>query len=184
MKTNVLESPASLLLTIALPPTYPTVPPSLTLSFPPTAPTRPPHLSPADFPPLLTALDPTIAESLGTAMVFTLHSSLKESIESLIQSRLDAIADAEEDVKRIQQEEEDRKFAGERVTRAGFLKWREGFLREREQEEEERVREEGVGRGGKGGKGGEEEGKMTGRMLWEGGMVGRGGEEEEEGEGV
>ena len=110
-------------------------------------------------------------------MIFTLISALKESAEQLIRNRLDE-AQAEKDQEAAKAEEaENAKFHGEAVTRDSFLAWRATFRAEMEREEEERrrVEEEGKSRRVK-----IEEGKMTGRELWERGLVGKG--EEEDGE--
>lgn len=115
---------------------------------------------------------------MGQAMVFTLISALKESAELLIGERLNEVQ-AEKDKEAAKAEEaENAKFHGEAVTRESFLAWRAGFRDEVEREEEERrkVEEEGKSRKVK-----IEEGKMSGRELWERGLVGKV-EEEEEGE--
>ena len=70
------------------------------------------------------------------------------------------------------EEEENRKFMGERVTRGVFLEWKERFRSEGEGEAVE------AGAGEK--KRGKGEEKLTGRELWERGLVGR--VEEEVGE--
>ena len=110
-------------------------------------------------------------------MIFTLISALKESAEQLIGERLDE-AQAEKDQEAAKVEEvENAKFHGEAVTRDTFLAWRARFRGEMEREEEERsrVEEEGKSRKVK-----IEEGKMTGREMWERGLVGK--VEEEDGE--
>ncbi|KAL9631713.1 MAG: hypothetical protein Q9164_005736, partial [Protoblastenia rupestris] len=123
-----------------------------------------------------------INDSLGAAMIFTLLSTLKESVEDLIQFRINAVQASKDAEAAKAEEEENRKFAGERVTRERFEDWRERFRREveeqREEEERRRIEEEG---GGKGRKGRVEEVKLTGRQLWERGLVGKV-EEEEDGE--
>lgn len=82
--------------------------------------------------------------------------------------------------KQLLEEEENKKFHGEAVTRESFLRWRKGFRNEVEREEEERRR---VEEEGKSKKVRAEEGKLSGRVLWERGLVGKVEEEgEEEGE--
>ena len=126
---------------------------------------------------LLSSIDETITESTGQAMVFTLISALKESAELLIGERLNE-AQVERDKEAAQLEEaENAKFHGEAVTRESFLAWRTTFREEAEREEEgrRRVEEEGKSK-----KVRMEEGKMSGRELWEKGLVGK--VEEEDGE--
>jgi len=171
-------TPATILLTITLPPTYPDDPPLLDLSAPPNAPKTPLLDIHSDKPTLLTALAPTITENLGMAMIFTLVSALKEHAETLIAAR-QASAQAERDREATEREEEEnRKFHGQAVTRESFWEWRERFRAEAEGREEEKRREREEGEGRRKGGGGEE--RMTGRELWERGMVGKMEEEEEE----
>lgn len=114
-------------------------------------------------------------------MVFTLITTLKEETESLIAERVAAVNAESEQAARAEEEKENAKFYGEKVTRERFLEWRTRFReemeRKREEDEERRREEEGSGRrgagGGKGALGGKEERKMTGRELWEKGLVGK-----------
>lgn len=137
-----------------------------------------PQLSlPEDKPHLLSSIDETINESMGQAMVFTLISALKESAELLIGERLNAVQ-MEKDKEAAKAEEvENAKFHGEAVTKESFLAWRAAFRDEMEREdgEKRRVEDEGKSR-----KARIEEGKMSGRELWERGLVGK--VEEEEGD--
>lgn len=113
---------------------------------------------------------------MGQAMVFTLISALKESAELLIGERLNEVqAEKDREAAKVEQAE-NAKFHGEAVTRESFLAWRSKFREEMEGEEEERrrVEEEGKSR-----KARIEEGKMSGREMWERGLVGRVVEEEE-----
>jgi hypothetical protein len=77
------------------------------------------------------------------------------------------------------EEEENRKFQGEAVTRESFLRWREEFRKEMEEkkkrEEEEKELEDKKKRIPK------EERKLTGKELWQQGLA-KGGDEEDEGE--
>ncbi len=176
---NILIRPlsASLILTVAYPESYPDVAPNLDITFPQNAPRMPQLSLPEDRPHLLSSIDETITESMGQAMVFTLISALKESAELLIGERLNAVQ-AEKDKEAAKAEEvENAKFHGEAVTRESFLVWRARFREEMDREEEERrrVEEEGKSR-----KVRIEEGKMSGRELWEKGLVGK--VEEEDGE--
>lgn len=115
-------------------------------------------------------------------MIFTLISALKESAESLIADRVGAVQEAQDKEAAKAEEAENAKFHGEVVTRERFLEWRRGFReeREREREEEERRRE---GEEGRRGRVRVEEGRLSGRMLWERGLVGKVDEEEGDGDG-
>ncbi len=111
------------------------------------------------------------------AMIFTLVSALKETIEQLILERQDAVQAVKDQEARKAEEVENAKFHGEAVTRESFLKWREKFRAEMEEvrvvEEKEREVETGKRRAVK------DEKRLTGKELWERGMVGK---IEEEGE--
>lgn len=173
----IIHPPATLILTVAYPPSYPDVAPNLDITFPPNAPRLPQLSLPEDKPHLLSSIDETTTESIGQAMIFTLISALKDSAEQLISERLNEVQ-AEKDKEAAKAEEvENAKFHGEAVTRESFLAWRAKFRDEMDREEEERrrVEEEGKSR-----KVRIEEGKMSGRELWERGLVGK--VEEEEGE--
>ena len=184
--TDIEPFPATLLLTISLPASYPTTAPSLSLTLPPSSPHPLPYLSlpTPDGPHLLTLLSPTITENLGTAMIYTLLLTLKDLTEGLILERATAVQEARDREKRMREEEEMRKFEGEKVSAGVFERWRAGFRREMMEEEEEGKRREEEKSGGKGGKreGGEGR-RLTGREMWEKGLVGREEEAEEEGEG-
>lgn len=114
------------------------------------------------------------------AMIFTLVTVLKDAAELLIAERQNAkqaLADAE--AAKIE-EEENRKFQGQAVTRESFLAWRAGFQAEMEErkrgEEEAREAEEKQKRVKK------EERKLTGKELWQQGLVGKVDEDEDEGD--
>jgi hypothetical protein len=128
---------------------------------------------------LLEALQPTIEENMGMAMVFTLVSTLKDSAELLIAERQQAVQAVKEVAAREAEEVENAKFHGTAVTRDSFLEWREKFRREMEEAEkrrqEEALAEEKKKRAAK------EEVRLSGRQLWERGLAGRG-EEEDDGE--
>lgn len=74
---------------------------------------------------LLEALQPTIEENMGMAMVFTLVSFLKESAELLMAERANAVQAQKEVEAAKAEEEENRKFQGTAVTPQSFLEWRE-----------------------------------------------------------
>ncbi|KAL9073069.1 MAG: hypothetical protein Q9161_003123 [Pseudevernia consocians] len=172
------EITATLILTVAYPESYPDVAPSLDITFPQNSPRMPQLSLPEDKPHLLSSIDETITESMGQAMVFTLISALKESAELLINERLNAMQAVKDKEAAKAEEVENAKFHGEAVTKESFLAWRAGFRIEMEREDEERKRVEDEG---KSRKARIEEGKMSGRELWERGLVGKV-EEEEEGE--
>lgn len=157
-------------MTVTYPDAYPDVPPDLTLSAPPDAP-KYLHLDIQDDKSrLLSALEPTIEESLGEAMVFTLVSAVKDNAELLISER-QAAAQALKDVEAAKaEEEENRKFHGTAVTRETFLEWRERFRKEMA-EAEERRREEKEADDKK--RRVKTEERLSGRQLWESGLVGR-----------
>ncbi|KAL2043636.1 hypothetical protein N7G274_003943 [Stereocaulon virgatum] len=169
----------TIILTVTYPPTYPDTPPDLSIASSPNGP-KPPHLAlPDDAPHLLSTLSETITDSLGAAMIFTLISTLKETTEALITTRLSALRAAEDDERALAEEAENAKFHGEAVTRERFLEWRARFREEMERVEEERVRgeEEAMGKKEMARRG---EVRATGRQLWERGLVGK--VDEEEGE--
>lgn len=175
--------PAAITLTVTYPPNYPDEVPILEVNHPKDAP-KFDHLSFPEYGPgLIATLDETIQDSLGAAMIFTLISTIKDSAESLIASRVAAVQ-AEIDKAAVQAEEkENAKFHGEAVTRESFLAWRKNFIEEqrKREEEQEKKAEESMTRGRKLVK---EEKKITGRELWERGLVGKIDEEgDEDGEG-
>ncbi|KAJ9647740.1 Protein gir2 [Coniosporium tulheliwenetii] len=145
--------------------------PRLDISAPPNAPKHR-HLNVQDDKSrLLEALEPTIEENLGMAMVFTLVSTLKDSAELLIAERQKA-AQALRDVEAAKAEEaENAKFHGTAVTRESFMEWRARFRKEMEEEERRRVEEREMDEKKK--RGVKEERKLTGRELWERGWLGR-----------
>jgi len=126
---------------------------------------------------LLSSLSETITDNLGMQMIFTLVTALKDSAELLISERQNAKQALAEIEAQKAEEEENRKFQGEAVTRESFLKWRDDFRRELA-EEEQRKREEAEAEEKKKGK--KEEKKLTGKELWVQGLVGK--VEEDEGE--
>lgn len=174
------DSP-TIILNVRYPESYPDEAPMLDITQPPNA-AKYPHLDiQEDKARLLLALQPTIEENLGIAMIFTLVSTLKDAAEVLITERQQAVQ-ALKDVEAQEAEaEENRKFEGEKVTRESFLAWREKFREEMEQEKAKRAAEiEAEERKKRGGK--VEERKLTGKQLWQQGLVGKMDEEDEEGE--
>lgn len=162
------------------PPNYPDEAPRLDITQPPNAPKHVYLDIQDDKQRLLDSLSETIEENLGMAMIFTLVTVLKDSAELLISERQNAkqaLADMEA---AKAEEEENRKFQGEAVTRESFLAWREGFRKEAEErkkrEEEEKEAEEKKKRIVK------EERKLTGKELWQQGLVGKVDDEDDEGD--
>ena len=127
---------------------------------------------------LLESLQPTLEESIGMPMIFSLHAALKENAEQLIRERIAQQEAIKEAAAAEAEEKENAKFHGTAVTRESFLEWRERFRKEMAEKEakevEEKEAEEKKKRGGK-----SEEKKLTGRELWERGLVGKVDEEED-----
>jgi len=119
----------------------------------------------------LDSLKETIEENLGMAMIFTLVTVIKDSAELLITERQNAKQALVEIAAAKAEEEENKKFQGEAVTRETFLAWREKFRKEMEDEkkrkEEEKELEDKKKRIVK------EEKKLTGKELWQQGLVGK-----------
>ncbi|KAI9816387.1 MAG: hypothetical protein M1832_005054 [Thelocarpon impressellum] len=177
---NPTEHP-TLLLTITLPEPYPSEPPVLALSTPPNSAPYP-HLDiTIDRERLLSSLFAAIDENLGMQMVFTLVSTLKEAAETLVAERRAAAQEITEREARKAEEEENRKFLGEAVTRESFLAWQEKFTAEQREGEERAVEAEAEGAGAKKrALAAEKEKRLTGRELWERGMVGKVEEEDDD----
>lgn len=161
-----------MILQVSYPEDYPDVAPDLELSVPPNA-LRNSRLDiQEDRAYLLQALQPTIEENIGMAMVFTLVSTLKETAESLMADRAAAVQAVREQEIAKAEEEENRKFQGTLVTREKFLEWREKFRKEIE-DEEQRKAEEKEAEEKKKKSSAKEETKLTGRQLWERGLAGK-----------
>nr|POE91153.1 protein gir2 [Quercus suber] len=168
----------TILLTVRYPPDYPDVAPLLDVSQPPNAPKHQ-HLDiQEDKTRLLEALQPGIEESLGMAMVFTLVSTLKDAAELLVSERQQAVQAMIDVEKAKAEEEENRKFEGEKVTRETFLAWREKFTTEMREEAERKVVEQEAEDKKKRIK--VEEKKLTGKQLWEQGLAGKVMDDEED----
>ncbi|KAI9728722.1 MAG: hypothetical protein M1828_002828 [Chrysothrix sp. TS-e1954] len=171
--------PPSFVLQVSLPETYPDTPPNLDVHPSPNHPKHPYFDLSIDKPVLLAALDEPVSENLGMAMIFTLVTSIKEAAEQLVAERVAAVQDAQEAERARAEEEENRKFQGEAVTKERFLEWRLRFRREMDEkdreEREQREAEEKKKRGGKA-----EEKKLTGRDLFQKGLAGKAMEDEED----
>ncbi|KAI1520724.1 rwd domain protein [Pyrenophora tritici-repentis] len=160
-----------IILNVAYPPDYPDEAPRLDVTQPPNAPKHPYLDIHEDKQRLLDSLKETIEENLGMAMVFTLVTVIKDSAELLITERQNAKQALVEIAAAKAEEEENKKFQGEAVTRESFLAWREKFRKEMEEEkrrkEEEKELEDKKKRIVK------EEKKLTGKELWQQGLVGK-----------
>ena len=171
----------TIILNVRYPEAYPDVAPHLDITQPPNAPKHP-HLDiQEDKARLLDALQPTIDENMGMAMVFSLVSTLKDAAELLTTERQQAIQALKDIESAKAEEEENRKFEGEKVTRESFTAWHEKFKEEMTAEKARRAveleAEEKKRRGGK-----LEEKKLTGKQLWQQGLAGKVADEDEEGE--
>lgn len=171
------SEPITIWLNISYPESYPDVAPNLDISLPPDSAKHDLLDVQADKAQLLDSLKSTIEDSMGMAMVFTLVTTLKESAEQLMADRARQEQEIIDVAARQKEEEENRKFHGEKVTRERFLEWREKFRKEMEEKERLRKEEEEAEMKVKRVK--VEERKLTGKQLWERGLVGKG---EEEGE--
>ncbi|KAK4540587.1 hypothetical protein LTR36_009117 [Oleoguttula mirabilis] len=166
-----------IILNVQYPEAYPDVAPVLDITQPPNAPKHIFLDIQEDKARLLEALLPTIEESMGMAMVFTLVSTLKDAAELLISER-QQVVQAHKDVEAAKaEEEENRKFEGERVTRESFLAWRDKFKQEMVEEAARRQAEQEAEDKKK--RGAKDEKKLTGRQLWEEGLAGNTIDEEE-----
>ncbi|KAH8905549.1 RWD-domain-containing protein [Coniochaeta sp. PMI_546] len=172
--------PPVIILTVRYPEDYPDKGPVLELQPLPNAPPHKYFSVAADKEQILTALEATVEENLGMAMVFSLVSTVKETAEQLILERREIKARELEEAKLAAEREENKKFHGTPVTRETFLKWREGFIKEMEEqrarEEEERLEALKKARGPK------EPVKLTGKQLWQRGLVGKVIEDEDDDE--
>jgi uncharacterized protein YdiU (UPF0061 family) len=157
---------------VSYPPEYPDVAPDLDISTPPNAPKHPLLDIQEDRARLLEALQATIEENLGMAMVFTLVSTLKESAELLMAERANAVQALKEMEAAKAEEEENRKFQGTAVTPETFLEWRERFRKEMD-EKEQKEREEKEADEKRPKKTLVKEEKLTGKQLWERGLAGK-----------
>ncbi|KAK3725106.1 Protein gir2 [Vermiconidia calcicola] len=172
--------PPVIILNVRYPDAYPDEPPALDITQPPNA-AKHQHLDiQEDKARLLDSLQPMIEESMGMAMVFTLVSTLKDAAELLIAERQQAVQAVKDVEKQMAEDEENRKFEGEKVTRDSFLAWHEKFKLEMAEEKARKVTEQEAEEKKKRGK--TEEKKLTGKQLWVQGLAGNVIEEDEEGE--
>lgn len=177
-----LDEPLVILLNVSYPDAYPDVAPNLDITSPPNAPRYSFLDVAADKQQLLDSLNSAIEDSLGMAMVFTLVATLKESAEQLMADRVRQEQEKRDVAARQKEDEENRKFHGEKVTRERFLEWREKFRREMEEKEKSRREEEEAELKIKKVK--VDEKKLTGKQLWERGLIGKGEEDDAETDGI
>ncbi|KAF2832959.1 RWD-domain-containing protein [Ophiobolus disseminans] len=176
------EEQPTIILNVQYPPNYPDEAPRLDITQPPNAPKHIYLDIQEDKSRLLSSLTETIEENLGMAMIFTLVTVLKDSAELLITERQNAKQALADMAAAKLEEEENKKFQGEAVTRESFLAWRNRFYKEQEdgdkKAQEDKELEDKKARVKK------EEKKMTGRELWEKGLVGKVEDEDDEEDGV
>jgi hypothetical protein len=169
---------ATIILNVQYTPNYPDEAPRLDVTQPPNAPKHPYLDIQEDKSRLLSSLTETIEENLGMAMVFTLVTVIKDSAELLITERQNA-KQALADIEAAKlEEEENKKFQGDAVTRETFIAWRDRFMKEQEDEEKKALDEKELE--DKKSRVKKEEKKMTGRELWEKGLVGKVDEEDDD----
>lgn len=181
--------PATLLLSVTYPEEYPDVAPHLDISNLHDGPKVPGLDLANDKAALLKELEPTIEESLGIAMIFSIVSTLKDAAEQLIGERAKAAERVREAELRAAEEKENAKFHGEKVTKESFLQWRDSFRQEMAEKAKKEAEEEAAAskRGGKSagastvgvgvGANGE---RLTGKQLWEQGKAGKIDEKDDE----
>jgi len=170
--------PPVIVLAVRYPEDYPDKAPALELQPVPNAPAHRYFSVAADREPLLAALEATVEENLGMAMVYSLVSTVKDAAEQLVVERRGVTAREREEAKLAAEREENKKFHGTPVTRDTFIRWRDDFMAEmaeqREREEEERLAELKKARGPN------PPVKLTGKQLWQGGLVGKVVDEDED----
>ncbi|QDS74571.1 hypothetical protein FKW77_008124 [Venturia effusa] len=174
------SEPPTMLLRVEYPEDYPDTAPRLDIIPLPNAPKHKFFDVQEDKTKLLEALEPTIEENLGMAMIFTVVSTLKEEAELLVTERQKAAQAIVDFAKAKQEEEDNKKFHGTAVNRETFLEWRKKFNAELAEEEKRKKEEQEVEDKKK--RGAKEEIKLTGRQLWERGLAGRMGDDDDDGD--
>lgn len=177
-----LRKLAIIVLQVQYPEDYPDEAPRLDLSTPPNAPKHRYLDIQEDKTRLLDALEPTIEENMGMAMIFSLVSTLKDGAELLISERQKAVQAEKEFEAQKAEEAENAKFHGTAVTRESFLEWREKFRKEME-DAEKRRQEEALAEDKKK-RSAKEEVRLTGKQLWERGLAGKVDEDDEGEDGI
>ena len=155
---------------VILPPTYPEVLPDLSLSLTPDSPRS--AITKDQFPGIVGKLNTTAEENLGIAMIFTLVSILKETLEELLIST----ETKEKEAKRIAEEREKQRLRDEveqqirnirrtPVTYELFLEWKSRFDAWKVEQKKRGVDVENV-RGRNREKERREENRLTGREVF------------------
>jgi hypothetical protein len=119
---------------VKLPPTYPEVVPEISLSLTPTSPRSP--IPKDQYPEILSKLNAAAEKNIGIAMIFTLVSILKETLEELLisadEKAKEATRIAEEKERQRQKEEPEEQIKPIRrtpVTFDLFVEWKTNFDR-------------------------------------------------------
>ncbi|KAG0164228.1 RWD domain-containing protein 1 [Apophysomyces sp. BC1034] len=96
-------------------------------------------------------------ESLGMAMIFTMASYMKDELNEIIMDGQRALQEVEEEKRRKEEEAEQAKFRGTRVTIERFMEWKKKYDQERAaMEDQEKIQ-----------RAKELKNKLTGRQLFE-----------------
>jgi len=111
-------------------------------------------------------LDEEAKMNIGMPSVFTLASVLKDDAEQMFNKKLEVEAQKLEHTRATREKEEQKKFAGTKVTKENFKEWQTMFRKEMGIEERKRQRFEEI-----------HQGKMTGKEIFEKGLAGEEGGE-------
>lgn len=156
---------------VLLPPTYPDVAPELSLSLAPTSPRSP--IPKEQYSEILLKLNEAAEENAGIAMIFTLVSILKETLEELLISAeeraKESVRIAEEREKQKLRDEVDAEIRSLRrtpVTYELFLEWKAKFCAWKDEQKNKGNDVENV-RGRNREKEKREDAKLTGREVFE-----------------
>ncbi|TPX42916.1 hypothetical protein SeMB42_g02276 [Synchytrium endobioticum] len=148
------DSPdVSFKLLIEYTPTYPDEAPTISI-------TEEEGITESESSQLLSLAETEAANNLGMVSVFTIITSTKECLETLLKDRIER-EEAENDRIRIAEEEaEAARYAGSKVTHETFVTWWATFIVEKQQEEMRIAKEKGIQLD-------KNKGKLTGRQLFE-----------------
>jgi hypothetical protein len=172
------SEPPTIILKIDYPENYPDEAPLVELSAPDDAVSHSLFDIEVDRERLIDALNDSIEENMGMAMVFTLVSTVKDAAEQIVVERQEV--EKQEHVKRVMaiEAEENKKFHGTPVNLETFAAWRDAFRKEMDEKEKaEDEAEEAAEK--KRNRGKEAEVKLTGKQLWERGLAGKVDEEDD-----
>lgn len=167
---SVLTS-AHFALHVVLPPTYPEAVPELSLSLAPTSPRS--SIPKEQFPEIVTKLNSAAEENLGMAMIFTLVSILKETLEELLVStdakEKEATQLVEEKEKQRLRDELETQIRGLRrtpMTFELFMEWKAKFDAWKVEQKKQGIDVENI-RGRNKEKEKRDESRLTGREVFE-----------------